>query len=428
MATSPSIAKPISLGPSLEHITDTELLATTRGLVGRSNEVLAALLAHLGEVEARGIHRTRACASLYTYCIYELRLSEDEAFRRVAAARLVRSFSLLFDAIASGELHLTGLLMLGPHFTAENVAEVLSRAKHRTKKEIARLVRALDPLPDIPARVEPLGPAPARLAVEAPSWDTFMQALAPVRELSPGDRPRDWMNGANEVNDGNDQPVPTAPLRRQERYKVQFTASDEYVRLLEKAKALLSHSLPSASIEEIQLRAMRVFVAGLEKRKYGAARRVTKAVSGDELATERPPLEDAQTEGEPEELLREIEGLPESHPRERGSEITRRDDGTGSAPAVGHPRRRGRHIPAPIRRAVFERDAGRCCYVDASGTRCRETSRLELHHLKPFARGGAHWAENLELRCSAHNTLAAEDDFGREFVEEKKGGGAGGST
>jgi hypothetical protein len=52
--------------------------------VGRSNQLLAELLAHLGEVEARGIHRTRACSSLYTYCIYELRFSEDEAFRRVA--------------------------------------------------------------------------------------------------------------------------------------------------------------------------------------------------------------------------------------------------------------------------------------------------------------------------------------------------------
>jgi len=84
---------------SLEHVSDAELLSNTRSLVGRSNQLLAALLAHLGEVEARGIHRTRACSSLYTYCIYELRLSEDEAFRRVAAARLVRRFPALFEAI-----------------------------------------------------------------------------------------------------------------------------------------------------------------------------------------------------------------------------------------------------------------------------------------------------------------------------------------
>jgi len=40
---------------------------------------------------------------------------------------------------------------------------VLALAKHRTKREIAQLVRQLDPLPEVPPRIEPLGPAPARL-------------------------------------------------------------------------------------------------------------------------------------------------------------------------------------------------------------------------------------------------------------------------
>ena len=77
---------------SLHHLSDGELLTATRRVVGRSNQLLAALLAHLAEVEARGAHRARACSSLYTYCIYLLRFSEDEAFRRVSAARLVRRF------------------------------------------------------------------------------------------------------------------------------------------------------------------------------------------------------------------------------------------------------------------------------------------------------------------------------------------------
>ena len=131
--------------------------ARMRGSLG----ILQAERALRFEVEARGIHRTRACSSLYTYCLYELRFSEDEAFRRVTAARLVRRFPALLDAVAAGELHLTGLLLLGPDLTAENLTEVLARAKHRTKKEVARLVRQLDPLPDVPPRIEPLGPAPA---------------------------------------------------------------------------------------------------------------------------------------------------------------------------------------------------------------------------------------------------------------------------
>ena len=143
---------------SLAHLSDQELLASTRRLIGTANQVFAALLVHLAEVEARGLHRTRACASLYTYCIYELRFSEDAAARRVSAAKLTKRFPLLFEAIASGELHLTGLLMLGPHLTPENHVEVLGRAKFRTKKELAKLVRELHPLPAVPDLIEPLGP------------------------------------------------------------------------------------------------------------------------------------------------------------------------------------------------------------------------------------------------------------------------------
>ena len=45
----------------LQQLADADLLANTCRLVGRSNQVLAELLAHLAEVEARGIHRIRAC-------------------------------------------------------------------------------------------------------------------------------------------------------------------------------------------------------------------------------------------------------------------------------------------------------------------------------------------------------------------------------
>jgi hypothetical protein len=125
-------------GCDLTQLTNDELIAGTRRLVAASNQVLAMLLAHLAEVEARGIHRQRACSSLYTYCIYELRFSEDAAYRRVSAARLVKRFPALYEAIASGELHLTGLLLLGPHLTPENHLGVLGRAKHRTKKELGK--------------------------------------------------------------------------------------------------------------------------------------------------------------------------------------------------------------------------------------------------------------------------------------------------
>jgi hypothetical protein len=351
---------------SLDHLSNDQLLSSTRGLVGGSNQLLAALLAHLAEVEARGIHRERACASLYTYCIYEFRMSEDAAFRRARAARIARQFPILLEQIAAGEIHLTAVLMLGPHLTEANHREVLARAKHRTKKEIAKLVRELDPLPEVPARVEPLGPASRVPATpRSPTWAEFVASLCPpVRELPPAECPRNWVDAPTNCIVEDPEPPSLAP----QRYKVQFTATQEYVDLLEQAKDLLSHAVPDRSIEEVHLRAMRALVAELKKRKYA------------------------------------VTDKPRSQP-----------PGESESPLQG-----GRGVAAAVRRAVWKRDGGRCTYVDAAGQRCRETSCLELHHEEAYARGGPPTVENLSLRCRAHNALAAEQDFGREFMRRKQ--------
>jgi 5-methylcytosine-specific restriction endonuclease McrA len=72
-----------------------------------------------------------------------------------------------------------------------------------------------------------------------------------------------------------------------------------------------------------------------------------------------------------------------------------------------------------VRRAVWQRDGGRCTYVSRDGERCRETACLELHHETPYARGGPPTESNLRLICRSHNALAAEADYGREFMARK---------
>ena len=408
----------------LGELSDDALLAGTRRLVAAANYTLAALLAHLAEVEARGIHRMRACSSLYTYCIYELRMSEDAAFRRAKAARLCRSFPALYECVAAGELHLTGLLMIGPHLTEENCGEVLARARFRTKREIAKLVRELDPLPDVPARVEPLGPSLGVATPRAPTWSEYVAAFNPVRELAPGERPADWIDDGSARHDGGDEergstdddgdghengaaegddtPAHTAPARPQ-RYKVQFTASQEYVDLLARARDLLSHAVPDRSIEEVQLRALRELVAALEKRKFATDNPRRRAGDGGQAAariSDNPRQHGADDE--------HASPPADDNPRQRGGDDEPRQRGAND------PRRRG--VPAAVRRAVRERDGARCTYVDERGQRCHETALLELHHEVPFARGGPATAANLRLRCRAHNALAAEADFGRALM------------
>jgi hypothetical protein len=401
---------------SLAHLDDQELLTCTRRLVGKSNQLFASLLLHLAEVEARGLHRKRLCASLYTYCIYELRFSEDAAARRSSAARLVKQFPPLFDAIANGELHLTGLLMLGPHLTPENHVEVLGRAKFRTKKELAKLVRELSPLPHVPDLIEPLRPEPVPLlATTRPSWEHFASSFEPrVRDLRPGERPREWANddavtgeaigtrpAASALEPGDAPPEPELlpatpaelpPITGPQQYQMQFTTSEEHVQLVERAKALFARERPGLALGEVHLEAMRMLVAALEKRKFAVTDRPRKRAR-----TAQTGEETTQSDAV---AARETPAAP------RQSALT--------------PRRRGRYVPAAERRQVFERDGGRCSYVDSHGGRCRETRYLELHHLKPFSQGGANLASNLTLRCAAHNALAAEEDFGCEFIEQQR--------
>jgi 5-methylcytosine-specific restriction endonuclease McrA len=90
-------------------------------------------------------------------------------------------------------------------------------------------------------------------------------------------------------------------------------------------------------------------------------------------------------------------------------------------PATPQPEQRTRTIPAAVRREVWQRDCGRCRYVGANGRRCAATSNVEFHHRKPFAAGGGPTSENIELRCAAHNQYQADLDFGRDFMDGRRG-------
>src|SRR5207247_4791182 len=87
--------------------------------------------------------------------------------------------------------------------------------------------------------------------------------------------------------------------------------------------------------------------------------------------------------------------------------------------AADKPRKAGRresnnprHVPASTRRAVSQRDGGRCTFVGEHGHRCEARKMLEFDHIHEIARGGGTTVENLRLRCRAHNTYKAEQTFG----------------
>ena len=146
--------------------------------------------------------------------------------------------------------------------------------------------------------------------------------------------------------------VPLAP----DRYKVQVTISRQAHDNLRRAQDLLRHAIPAGDPAQIVERALALLVEDLERKKLAQAKR----------------------------------------PRPAGVQASRL-----------------RHVPAAVKRDVWARDAGRCAFVGAAG-RCVERGFLELHHVVPFADGGATNAANLQLRCRVHNAYEAEMWFGPE--------------
>jgi hypothetical protein len=109
--------------------------------------------------------------------------------------------------------------------------------------------------------------------------------------------------------------TPLAP----ERFGLQVTLDQETYDLLQQARALMSHQNPTGEIAPVLKSALQLLVSHLEQRKFAA--------------TTRP-----------------------GHSR----------CGTSA-----------RHIPAAVKREVWERDEGQCTFVSGSGQRCPARRMLE---------------------------------------------------
>jgi hypothetical protein len=143
----------------LQSLSDDELLLRLSELMRESRRVDAELVAHIGEVDDRRLFAREACSSMFVYCIEVLHLSEPEAYLRIGVARAARRHPVLLVMLGDGRLHLSGIAVLAPHLTNENCERVLTRAAHKSKRQIEELVAELAPKPDVPVTIRKL-PAP----------------------------------------------------------------------------------------------------------------------------------------------------------------------------------------------------------------------------------------------------------------------------
>ncbi len=111
---------------------------------------MAEILRYLIEVDRRTLYAAMGYRSLFAYCLKELKMSENEAGPRVAVARLAKEYSWVLEALAEGDIHLTGLFRLSAHMRPSNCLDLLGEARGKTVKEIDDLLAKHFPKPDVP--------------------------------------------------------------------------------------------------------------------------------------------------------------------------------------------------------------------------------------------------------------------------------------
>ena len=361
--------------PSLLRLSDDALLSEFSARLAQNHADSADLLAYLAEIDRRKLYRPAGYSSMYRYCVGHFHLSESAAYKRIHAARLIRKFPVVYDAVAEGRVHLSGLIQLRPHLRPENVDALLAAATHKSYRQIEQMLAERFPKADVPATIREIATTPTAAVPEnvelapgpalrqAPASDG--NALAPG-ELAPVGEPIIHTPASPQAPTLTPAPADRdrlSPLSAKT-YCVQFTMDEATHDLLQQAQALLGHQVAPGDLAGVFSRALKAYVTLLERAKFAA--------------TDSPRAQ-------------------------------RRA-----------PRKNSRHVPARVRRAVWRRDGGQCTFVSNSGHRCEERAGLEFDHLHEFARGGAATVNNIRLRCRAHNQLQAETTFGAGFMQHKR--------
>lgn len=129
----------------LEALSDQSLIAETDRLAREERLLLTELLHHLREMDRRRLFVTLGYGSLFAYGVGRLGYTEDEAYRRISAMRILKELPEVETKIASCVLSLTNISMAKVTFRRidairEQKLEILGRLENKSKREAERVL------------------------------------------------------------------------------------------------------------------------------------------------------------------------------------------------------------------------------------------------------------------------------------------------
>ncbi|MBI3016771.1 MAG: HNH endonuclease [Deltaproteobacteria bacterium] len=319
---------------------DKELLEKFGVLVREEKEATASVVAHLAEIDRRKLYALEGYSSLFSYCVEKFHYSESEAFLRIQAARVSKDFPDVLKLLEENKMTLTTMKLISPHLTKDNQEMIFKETHQKSTREVEKVLANLFPQEE--------------------------EIMDSIRKLP---------SSAAEKTAQNLTRCATSTLVKKEavkpialkRFKVEFSASEELTKKIQRAKEILRHKYPKGNLEDIIDEALELL---LEKKD--PQRKISQKEQGAFLEM---PLALSDT-------------------------------------------RRSRYVPEKIKQIIWERDEGQCSYVSPEGKSCRERNFIELDHVHPWSLGGSSTTENLRLLCRTHNQWRSEKTFNSQVAKK----------
>src|SRR4051812_43014645 len=100
-------------------LSDEALHGRSQQLARREREILSEILEHLREIDRRKLFSAFGYKSLFEYAVKEFSYSEDQAYRRINAMRLLKELPEVEKKISDGSISLSALSVATSLFKAE---------------------------------------------------------------------------------------------------------------------------------------------------------------------------------------------------------------------------------------------------------------------------------------------------------------------
>jgi hypothetical protein len=342
-----------SSSTNLKSLHDKVLIDHTEKLVHEEREILKNLLHYFQEIERRRLYCDYQYDSLHAMLVGHFGYSDDEAYRRAAAMRLLEAIPEVEGKILSGELSLSHLCLAQTFFNKEEKIE-----KAQISKEVK--IEILDQI--------------SEHSIREAKKIVISQSSSPLEH-----RP-------DKVSIISDTKI-----------EYRFLADAKLEAKIKEIKGLLAHKYPGISMGELFEVLCDMGIESIKTKKTATSRksRVKAEVKSEAVMESKG---EAATESKEDRVMEsKSEAATESKDEDISEEVSK-------------PRSEKSTSYAQTKREVWQESGFHC-------SNCKSQYAMEEDHRLARAKGGGNEKENLRILCRACNQRAAIKQFGQMTMD-----------